>query len=384
MSNAMPRVAIVNRVMPHYRLPVMTDLSERLEGGLTLIYSRSIVSGKKRIESCISDSIPTRLMDFRLLPIPVLARRYTIGYHRRLTAALDEVDPQVVITEGESNLLNSIIASHFCRRRRLPLIWWGCGRVRNKPVTCARLLSKPLLKRLLRNAAAVIGYSSYACSYYRDTYGLSPDKMFVAPNSLHPTTVPDYDRQDAQRVRTDLGIPPEAPVLLYVGALTPPKRPDLFFDIFSDLRQSLPDLHAILVGDGPMMAELQSRSDSDDRFHIAGEVIDGVHAYFHACDLFIMPGLGGLALQQAMMCAKPVVCTVADGTELDLVRDGKNGCFIEPGQPTGLWTERISAVVQNRALREDMGAESKRIIDAEYNSEIMVRCIIDAIGHAMK
>ena len=378
-----PKVAIVNRVMPHYRLPVMEDLSRRLDGNLTLIYSRRIVSGKKTIESQVSPNIATRLMDFKPLPLPVLAERYTLGSHRDLRRTLAAEAPGVIVTEGESNLLNSLTVSRFCREQRIPMIWWGCGRVRNKPVTFARKLVAPLLRSLLQRAAAVIGYSSYACSYYRDTYGLPPDRMFVAPNSLHRSAVPSPSPADVGKVRAELGIPPDSPVILYVGALTSPKKPDMFLRIFAELKQTVPELHAILVGDGPMMQDLRSSAEQDKQFHITGEVVADVHNYFHAADAFVMPGLGGLALQQAMMCGKPVVCSVADGTELDLVKDGKNGHFIKPDEPVRTWTDKLAAILQDARLRENMGKESKRIIDSEFNSDIMIQRILAAIEYSV-
>jgi len=47
--------------------------------------------------------------------------------------------------------------------------------------------------------------------------------------------------------------------------------------------------------------------------------------------LFVMPGLGGLGLNSAMACGLPIICTQADGTELDLVKEGKNGWFFQNG-----------------------------------------------------
>ena len=97
----------------------------------------------------------------------------------------------------------------------------------------------------------------------------------------------------------------------------------------------------------------------------------------------MMPGLGGLALQQAMMCAKPVVCSVADGTELDLVKDGRNGFFLPREEPIEAWTQRISRVLTDPDLRERMGRQSGEIIEGEFNSDIMIQRILDAIEYSV-
>ena len=132
-----------------------------------------------------------------------------------------------------------------------------------------------------------------------------------------------------------------------------------------------------------MMSDLRSMADNEPQFHVSGEIVDGVHDYFHACDVFVMPGLGGLALQQAMMCAKPVVCSVADGTELDLVKDGRNGFFLPREEPIEAWTQRISRVLTDPDLRERMGRQSGAIIEGEFNSDIMIQRILDAIEYSV-
>ncbi len=50
--------------------------------------------------------------------------------------------------------------------------------------------------------------------------------------------------------------------------------------------------------------------------------------WFRKADLFVLPGTGGLALQQAMAYGLPVIAGVADGTQADLVRQS-NGWLLE-------------------------------------------------------
>ncbi|HEY6072779.1 MAG TPA: glycosyltransferase, partial [Anaerolineales bacterium] len=51
--------------------------------------------------------------------------------------------------------------------------------------------------------------------------------------------------------------------------------------------------------------------------------------YFSAADLFVLPGTGGLAVQEAMSNALPVIVAQGDGTQDDLVRAG-NGWQVPP------------------------------------------------------
>ena len=57
----------------------------------------------------------------------------------------------------------------------------------------------------------------------------------------------------------------------------------------------------------------------------AGQIVDGVGPYFDGADLLVLPGTGGLALNEAMAHGLPLVSGYGDGSADDLVQDGVNG-----------------------------------------------------------
>ena len=73
-----------------------------------------------------------------------------------------------------------------------------------------------------------------------------------------------------------------------------------------------------------------------------------------------MPGLGGLAVQQAMAHALPVVVAEADGTQADLVRPD-TGWMVPSGDVPVLRNTLIEALSDVARLRQ-MGAASYRIV----------------------
>src|SRR5699024_8021625 len=54
-----------------------------------------------------------------------------------------------------------------------------------------------------------------------------------------------------------------------------------------------------------------------------------VELIFRKADVFLLPGTGGLAVNEAMAYALPVISAPGDGTIYDLIDDGKNGFLIE-------------------------------------------------------
>ena len=119
-------------------------------------------------------------------------------------------------------------------------------------------------------------------------------------------------------------------------------------------------------------------------FGVIGEDSAGeeLTARFDRADLFCLPGTGGLALQQAMASALPLIAAEADGTQADLVRP-ENGITVRPGdlsELTGAITKMLSAPVKLRA----MGAESFRIVRDEINLEAMASVFAEAVEFTLK
>ena len=91
-----------------------------------------------------------------------------------------------------------------------------------------------------------------------------------------------------------------------------------------------------------------------------------------------MPGTGGLAIQQAMAHALPVIVAHGDGTQDDLVRS-ENGWQISPDDQKALQMHLRQALSDPAQLRR-MGEASYRIVAKEINVETMVGVFISALN----
>jgi len=99
--------------------------------------------------------------------------------------------------------------------------------------------------------------------------------------------------------------------------------------------------------------------------------------YFEAADLFVLPGTGGLAIQEAMANGLAVIVAKGDGTQDDLVRTG-NGWQIAPDDAGALGRTMRLALSDVKRLRV-MGEESFRIVREEINLEKMVDVFVRAV-----
>jgi glycosyltransferase involved in cell wall biosynthesis len=82
-----------------------------------------------------------------------------------------------------------------------------------------------------------------------------PGKVRVILNGID--TASFQERREAHTLRQSLGIPPDTPVIGTVGRLTPVKQQDLLLRAFARVREQVPGARLLLVGDGPLLADLQ-------------------------------------------------------------------------------------------------------------------------------
>jgi L-malate glycosyltransferase len=122
--------------------------------------------------------------------------------------------------------------------------------------------------------------------------------------------------------------------VIFVGRLVPIKRVDRLLGAIALAVETLPDLRAVIVGDGPLREELETLAEQRgvrDRVTFAGRRAD-VPAWLRRSRVFILTSASegvALSLMEAMMCRLPAV--VPDVGDLrDLVEDGSNGFVVSP------------------------------------------------------
>jgi glycosyltransferase involved in cell wall biosynthesis len=103
--------------------------------------------------------------------------------------------------------------------------------------------------------------------------------------------------------------------------------------------------------------------------------------YYSTADLFVLPGTGGLAVQEAMAHGLPVVVATGDGTQSDLVRP-ENGWNVADGDAAAL-AQVLEVALKDPARLRAMGDESFRIARDEINLEKMVEVFVRALNQTL-
>ena len=117
-------------------------------------------------------------------------------------------------------------------------------------------------------------------------------------------------------------VPGKGPTLLFVGRVAIEKNITAFLDLKIDGTK-------VIVGDGPMIAEL--RSHYPDVVFVGAKHGRDLVSYYNAADVFVFPSLTdtfGLVMLEALACGVPVAAFPVMGPK-DVVTDDKVGCLDE-------------------------------------------------------
>ncbi len=352
MTTVIPvRLALQQRVFPEYRAPFFNLLAKSCLQGFSLF------AGQPRPEEAITTAPGLQTGDFQPGRNLHISKGKTFAlYQHGLLNWLERWQPNILIVEANPRYLSTPTAVQWMHTRGLPVIGWGLGA---PPAGKAESL---LRSKFLNSLDAMIAYSKAGAEQYA-ACGINPRKIFVAANAVsHRPTQPAPDRPTAYREGK--------PNLLFVGRLQERKNLHLLLQACAALPANLtPNL--TIVGDGPDRIRLEALAKKD----FPGAVFSGakhgaeLDPYFNQADLFVLPGTGGLAVQQAMAHALPVIVGQADGTQGELVRP-ENGVVL-PAANLETLTAALTSVLSDVARLRQMGLASYRIVSEEVNLEAM-------------
>lgn len=373
---------IVQRVCPAYRVPFFRRLAAREP--IVVVHGRGARHGALRNADAMDGFPRLRLRSIRL-DLTALNPYLWISWFPSLFFHLVRIRPRSVVCGGVSDFPNSLSAVLYAALFGIPLVVWDSGRRIEKPMSRVRRLLEPASRFLLRRAAACIGYSAMAKRFFLAA-GVPEQRIFLAPNTLDVDALLS-DREELlrrgarEKLREELGIPREAVVLLYVGAMERRKRLETVVEAVTDLVREGRPVALILVGDGPLLEPVRRlvHEAPAPYLHLPGRVVAGVGRYFVAADLFVLPGPGGLSINQAMCYALPVVVRGGDGTEEDLVENGSTGYVVEGEQEM---RARIRQLVLDGAARKQMGERALERIRA-FDLERMCEGFRQALGFVL-
>lgn len=235
----------------------------------------------------------------------------TLRALRRLARQVD-----VVIAYGSSSLPACSIALVFTGT---PFVYRSIG----DPARWVRgRVHRMRTALLFHRAKRVVTLWPAAADSVHHLYRYPLARIDVIPNARDDAVFAPPSFEERVAARHALGVPVDAVVVAFVGALTEEKRPELAVAVVA----SVPGAHLLVAGDGPLRhASEVAGAAVADRIHFLGSLID-VRPVLFAADLMLstsrtegMPG----SLIEASMCGLPIVATDVGAVEEVVASNGR-------------------------------------------------------------
>ncbi len=357
------KVVFVQRFMLHYRIDLLDRINDNKDLELTLLHGRGIKNSK-----FVNFEGPVTFRHKELKTIQLKSQSKLLLIFPGLFFQLMKSSPDIIIAEGESNMLNNIAIYFYSVLFNRRIVWWGLGLIPGWTESFFQKMYRPFMLLFLKRASYIIGYSEYSRDYY--SRFADRNKIVVAYNCLDNEKI-DKEiktcRESALKLKRELNLEDKY-IILFVGAFTSPKKIDKLIKAFYEVKAEHPESVLMIVGDGKMRHEFESLTKSLDLKDVifVGKVIEGVSKYFLMADLFVLPGLGGLSIHHAMIHGLPVISASADGTERDLVKEGQNGFLLKTDTVEEL-SELIRRFLNDKGMSRKFGLKSREIVDNSIN-----------------
>lgn len=209
---------------------------------------------------------------------------------------------------------------------------------------------------------------------------ISESKVLTIPNAVDTERFyPANDLSEKQILRSELNLPLDGAIVLFVGFFSKDKGPNILFEAWKKLKKQMQqsDIRLLFIGSTDtsyfeIKFDIVKKIKDDIRAHGMGKEVIFVEKtlqiekYYKASDVFVLPSLReGLpnALLEAMSTALPCISADLKGVADYLISDKKEGLIFTPGDIEGL-SKAICALLNDKNMAEELGRNArKKILD---------------------
>jgi glycosyltransferase involved in cell wall biosynthesis len=278
------------------------------------------------------------------------------------------LNPKIIVTEGGANTINNIQVFFYCFFFRRKYIVWDLGKGHaDFGQALLRRIYMKIYVFLLKRALYIYGYNTQSKEYFM-SLGIDDSKLVVLNNTI-----------DTRKIKKIRSAPiPNDPVgfseqirkgytfLIFVGALVGNKN----IESSAELMRILGDeYYLIIVGDGSPSYKntLELAFKGTNHCFVGYKKNEQLLPYYNLSSFSILPGLGGLSINQSMAFGVPVLCNGADGAEKDLVISDKTGYIYND-------LNDASAYIKSKTPEDwkNMGHEAEILLNTEHSVESMM------------
>ena len=151
--------------------------------------------------------------------------------------------------------------------------------------------------------------------------------------------------------------------------------------------EKMPDVNFYWAGDGPFREKIIDELGKFDNFHWLGKLDypDKVREFLSEIDIYALitgMDLAALSLKEAQLMKIPVIATNVGGNP-EMMKDNVTGYLVEKGNYEQI-IEKISLLLKDKKLSQDMGNEGRKFIEETYSWEVIAKNFIRILNENIK
>jgi teichuronic acid biosynthesis glycosyltransferase TuaC len=182
----------------------------------------------------------------------------------------------------------------------------------------------------------------------------------------------------------------DAPTLVTVGHLVARKRHADVIRALWLLRDRLPDLRYLVIGDGPErqpLARLAAQLGVADRVELAGQLAHAVAmSRARAAHVFVMPSVDeafGVVYVEAMAAGLPAIGARGEAGPQEIASVGDGLRLVAPGDVEALAAE-IEGLITDPQYAKDLGEAARETVLRAFTWEACGRATVAAYEDALR
>jgi glycosyltransferase involved in cell wall biosynthesis len=209
--------------------------------------------------------------------------------------------------------------------------------------------------------------------------GLTPNRAISIPTGI------DLERfnpanADGSRVRAELGIPANTPLVGTVGMLRRMKGHPYLIKAMAQVAKKLPEARLVIVGDTAFASSIKEILAAQiEELGIGDKVImtgyrEDIPDVMAALDVFVLASIKDegvpQVINQAMAMKRPVVATNV-GAVSEQVIDGQTGFLVEKENSERI-AQSVLRILDDPSLAKQMGENGRKLVEEKFSIETML------------
>jgi glycosyltransferase involved in cell wall biosynthesis len=272
----------------------------------------------------------------------------------RLRKALTRLQPAAVVAHGGDAMKYAVpaVIGTGC-----PLVYCVIGTYAGATAS----LRISAWKHMMARADLVVAVGDEVLEECTGRFHVTAERAVMIPNGRDPSLYRPRSDPTTSTVAT----------LIFVGALTPQKRPERFVEVVRSLRAEGRVIGALIVGDGPLAGDLAPLAAAQ-QIEILGPRAD-VPELLRRADVLVFPslpsgeGMPGVLIE-AGLSGLPAVSTPVPGAAT-VLSDGLTGMIVDDSVAS--IAAAVGQLLDDPDHRAAMGAAARSRCESAFNLDLM-------------